>query len=180
MVVIDYNKCLNISFSYQNYMQIRINHVNSDDVQLLARDDSLYNYIYTLYTLFRESVEILYSDKPQLDKDEYFKTIHETCLNKYNTLNNRSIKGFPSHVDHINKKTAYNNMDKYQRNRFLKLKSINDKYSYNINHLTDDLIDAYNNTWCLNNAFSLIEDKRLKVNPLVLIPPHPDPGERRP
>ena len=69
-------------------------------------------------------------------------------------------------------------MNKAQRDRFLKLRSINDSYSFNMNNLNDDLIDAYNATWCNNDAFGVIDNKGLKVSPLILIPHHPNPGER--
>ena len=71
-------------------------------------------------------------------------------------------------------------MNKAQRDRFLKLRSISDSYSFqvNINNLNDDLIDAYNATWCYNDAFGVIDNKGLKVSPLILIPHHPNPGDR--
>ena len=70
-------------------------------------------------------------------------------------------------------------MDKDQQDRFAKLSSINDGFAYDVKNLKHELVQAYNDTWCRNNAFSKIEvNKRLVFCPLVL--PHPDPGARRP
>ena len=51
-----------------------------------------------------------------------------------------------------------NNMDKTERDKFLKLKAINNKNKYNTSKLTDELVLAYNNTWACNDAFCVIED----------------------
>ena len=120
-----------------------------------------------------------FSNKPQDEINDYFKNIHQLCLDKYNKLIYTSIRGFPEHVRYINNELRKAEMDKDQLNRFLKLSSINDVNTYNIHNLSDGLISAYNNTWCRNNVFSCIEDgRRLKICPLAL--PPLIPGDRRP
>ena len=143
------------------------------------RDDILYVYIYTLYTFFRESVDMCYSNNTQDVIDDYFRNINQLCLDKYNKLIFKSICGFPDHAKYINNELKKKDMDKYQKDRFAKLSSSNDVFNYDVNNLKHDLVQAYNNTWCRNNVFSIIEvNKRLEFCPLVL--PHPDPGPRRP
>ena len=103
-------------------------------------------------------------------------------MNKFNHLNLHSIKGFPLHVNHVfNKNKISDCGDQITRNRNFRLQSIIPTITYNLTNLTQNLVNAFNKTWCFNSAFGVIEDnKRFKFVPLVLIPPQPDPNDRRP
>ena len=133
-----------------------IDSANTNDLLLLFRDDLLYNAIFSIWYEYNHIMRHM----TRFSDDEYRSRVthlSDHLIDKFNSLNRRSFLLVPYHVQYlINRRSASSNSRSTSSGLLVRYHLIQSPLSFDLDNLSDNVIDAYSRTWCKRNSLGII------------------------
>ena len=147
-----------------------------NDINTTIRDEMIYNALYAIYTENKEMMRIIMDEPDKFVDRTTTYTLH--IVRAFHKYNRTSLTILPHHMRAIENKEAYDHgTDNTQGKHVLvRFQMLMPDLKYNMHALSNETLDIYANTWCKNNTYAKIEDRKIKLTRLDIGDPIPDPG----
>ena len=140
---------------------------SSNDIQLMFRDELFMNAIYTVWTVYCDTINVAKKENA-IEFNEYISNINIVFANKLNVYNQTCAKLIMHHHASILDFESFNYGDREVKERgvFMRYNMMKPNVTCYLDNLTDFQINIYQNTWCVNEFHAKIHDKRFEFIPL--------------